>query len=217
MINVLLADDQELIRFGFRALIDAESDLTVIGEAADGAEAIDRAHETQPDVVLMDIRMPNVDGIEATKRIVANPRLEGTRVLILTTFDLDELVYQALQAGAAGFLLKDTRPEALVEAIRSVHTGETLLAPVITRRLVDNFVSQANPIDHEKRLEPLTAREIEVLTHVGLGESNDEIADELSISPLTAKTHVSRLIAKLAVRDRAQLVVTAYQTGLVSG
>lgn len=216
MISVLLVDDQELIRFGFKALIEAESDLTVVGEAADGAEAIDLAHDTQPAVVLMDIRMPNVDGIEATKRIVANPRLKDTRVLILTTFDLDELVYQALQAGAAGFLLKDARPEVLLDAIRSVNSGEALLSPTITRRLIDNFVAQANPVDHEKRLEPLTAREIEVLTRVGLGESNDEIAEVLLISPLTAKTHVSRLISKLAVRDRAQLVVTAYQTGLVS-
>lgn len=217
MIEVLLADDQELIRFGFRALIEAETDLTVTGEAADGAEAIDLAHEIQPDVVLMDIRMSRVDGIQATERIVGNPTLEGTRVLVLTTFDLDELVYRALRAGASGFLLKDTRPEALLEAIRAVHAGEHLLAPVITRRLIDKFVSQADPVERDKRLEPITAREIEVLTRVGLGESNEEIAEILQISPLTAKTHVSRLIAKLAVRDRAQLVVTAYQTGLVSG
>ena len=215
MIRILLADDQDLIRFGFRALIEAEPDLTVVAEANDGAEAIDRAHETQPDIVLMDIRMPDVDGIEATRRISANPRLENTRTLVLTTFDIDELVYQALQAGAAGFLLKDTHPDDLIAGIRAVHAGDALLSPVITRRLIDRFVSRPNPAHHEERLRPLTSREVEVLIHVGLGESNDEIAEALHISPLTAKTHVSRLIAKLAVRDRAQLVVTAYQTGLV--
>lgn len=216
MISVLLADDQELIRFGFAALIEAEPDLTIVGEAADGAEAIDLAHAMQPDIVLMDIRMPNVDGIQATKRILANPRLLRTRILVLTTFDIDELVYQALQAGAAGFLLKDTRPEKLLDGIRAVHAGDALLAPAITRRLIDKFVDQPHPNDHQSRLSPLTKREIEVLTHVGLGESNDEIAASLNISPLTSKTHVSRLIAKLAVRDRAQLVVVAYQTGLVT-
>ncbi len=214
MITVLLADDQELIRFGFAALIEAEPDLTIVGEAADGAEAIDLAHDTQPDIVLMDIRMPNTDGIEATRRILANPRLEHTRILILTTFDIDELVYQALQAGAAGFLLKDTRPENLIEGIKAIHAGDALLAPAITRRLIDKFVDQPSPDDHHDRLHPLTEREIEVLTHVGMGESNAEIAAALNISPLTAKTHVSRLIAKLGVRDRAQLVVTAFQTGL---
>ncbi|MEM9655970.1 MAG: response regulator transcription factor [Actinomycetota bacterium] len=216
MIRVLIADDQELVRFGFAALINAEDDLTVVGEAADGAEAIDLAHELQPDIVLMDIRMPNVDGIEATGRLLGNPRLAHTRVLVLTTFDIDDLVYRALEVGAAGFLLKDTRPDRLLDGIRAVHSGEALLAPAITRRLIDRFVTMRNPAQRQQRLDPLTSREIEVLTHVGLGLSNDEIAGVLHISPLTAKTHVSRLIAKLAVRDRAQLVVVAYQTGLVT-
>ena len=215
MIRILIADDQELIRFGFSALINAEDDLAVVAEAADGSEAIDLAHQHRPDVVLMDIRMPNTDGIEATGRILANPRLTETRVLVLTTFDIDELVYQALQAGAAGFLLKDTQPQKLLDAIRTIHDGEALLSPVITRRLIDRFIARPSPDDHARRLAPLTPREIEVLTHVGLGLSNEEIAIALHISPLTAKTHVSRLIAKLAVRDRAQLVVTAFETGLV--
>ncbi|MEM9655908.1 MAG: response regulator transcription factor [Actinomycetota bacterium] len=216
MIRVLIVDDQELVRFGFAALINAEDDLTVVGEATDGAEAIDMAHDLQPDLVLMDIRMPKVDGIEATGRLLRNPRLAHTKVLVLTTFDVDDLVYQALEVGAAGFLLKDTRPERLLDGIRAVHGGEALLAPAITRRLIDRFVTTPNPRKQEKRLAPLTSREVEVLTHVGLGLSNDEIAETLHISPLTAKTHVSRLITKLAVRDRAQLVVVAYQTGLVT-
>lgn len=215
MIRVLIADDQDLVRFGFAALINAEEDLTVIGEAADGAEAVDMAHDLQPDVVLMDIRMPRVDGIEATGRLLQNPRLINTRVLVLTTFDVDDLVYRALEQGASGFLLKDTRPERLLDGIRAVHSGESLLAPAITRRLIDRFVRTPNPADQQDRLAPLTAREVEVLVQVGLGLSNGEIAEVLHISPLTAKTHVSRLIAKLAVRDRAQLVVVAYQTGLV--
>lgn len=216
MIRILLADDQELVRFGFAALINAEDDLVVVGEAGDGAEAIDLAHELQPDVVLMDIRMPKVDGIAATGRLLQNPRLAGTRVLVLTTFDVDDLVYRALEQGASGFLLKDTHPERLLDGIRAVHRGESLLAPVITRRLIDRYVSTPNPAQQKQRLAPLTAREIEVLEQVGLGLSNSEIAETLYISPLTAKTHVSRLIAKLAVRDRAQLVVVAYQTGLVT-
>ncbi|MEM7339560.1 MAG: response regulator transcription factor [Actinomycetota bacterium] len=216
MIRVLIADDQELIRFGFVALVNAEPDLEVVGEARDGAEAIDKAHEMRPDVVLMDIRMPNVDGIEATGRIVANPRLDETRVLMLTTFDLDDFVYRALEEGASGFLLKDTRPEQLLDGIRAVHRGESLLAPAITRRLIDRFVTSTSPDQQRSRLAPLSNREVEVLTQVGLGLSNAEIAEALYISPLTAKTHVSRLINKLAVRDRAQLVVVAYQTGLVA-
>lgn len=216
MIRILIADDQELVRFGFAALINAEDDLTVIAEANDGAEAIDMAHELQPDLVLMDIRMPKVDGIEATGRLLSNPRLSHTRVLVLTTFDVDDLVYRALEQGASGFLLKDTHPERLLDGIRAVHRGESLLAPVITRRLIDRFVSTPNPAIQQERLAPLTAREVEVLEQVGLGLSNNDIAETLHISPLTAKTHVSRLIAKLAVRDRAQLVVVAYQTGLVT-
>ena len=215
MIRVLLADDQELVRSGFRALIDAEDDLAVVAEASTGSEAIDLAHTHQPDVILMDIRMPQLDGIAATARITADPRLERTRVLVLTTFDLDQYVYDALRAGASGFLLKDTAPGQLLDAIRIVAAGEALIAPSITRRLISEFAARPDPAAANDTLRTLTDREREILTEVGGGLNNAEIADRLYISPLTAKTHVSRIMTKLRARDRAQLVVTAYETGLV--
>ncbi|MEM9035535.1 MAG: response regulator transcription factor [Actinomycetota bacterium] len=215
MIRVLVADDHELIRFGFVELIDARDDMTVVGQASTGIEAIDLAVSTGPDVVLMDVRMPELDGIEATARITAHPRLADTRVLVLTTFDLDQYVYGALEAGASGFLLKDTVPGQLLDAIRVVAAGEALLAPSVTRRLIADFTARPDP-ETAVELADLTEREREVLAAVGRGRSNDELATELIISPLTAKTHVSRLRSKLGARDRAQLVVIAYRTGLVS-
>jgi DNA-binding NarL/FixJ family response regulator len=226
VIRVLLVDDQTLVRAGFRALLEAEEDLEVVGEAVDGAEAIELAARTMPDVVLMDIRMPRVNGLEATARITADPRLAGTRVLVLTTFELDEYVFGALRAGASGFLLKDVDPAALLDAVRLVHDGQALLSPQVTRRLIEAYVA-ATPVaepevpavgapDPDGRLNGLTPREREVLGLVGRGLSNHEIAERLVLSPLTAKTHVSRLFLKLAARDRAQLVVMAYETGLVT-
>lgn len=215
MTRVVIADDQELLRFGFAALIDAEDDLNVVGEATNGAEAVDLAHTAAPDVILMDIRMPEMDGIEATKRIVSDHRLAKTKILILTTFNIDELVYESLRAGASGFLLKDTPPQKLVDGVRTIASGNSLIDPVVTKQLVHEFVSRPKPETSKDILQHLTDREVEVLTHVGMGESNDEIAASLLISPLTAKTHVSRVISKLGVRDRAQLVVSAYETGLV--
>ncbi len=215
-IRVLVADDQELVRRAFVALLDAEDDLEVVGEAATGAEAVDRAFATRPDVVLMDIRMPDLDGIAATERITADHRLDGTRVLVLTTFDLDQYVYDALRAGAAGFLLKDTAPRRLLEGIRLVAAGDALLAPAITGRLIAEFAARPDPARHGRRLAQLTDRERDVLAQVGRGHNNAEIAERLVMSPLTAKTHVSRIMAKLGARDRAQLVVVAYETGLVT-
>jgi DNA-binding NarL/FixJ family response regulator len=227
-IRVLLVDDQTLVRAGFRALLGSEPDIEVVGEAVDGGEAIDLAADLRPDVVLMDIRMPRVDGLEATARISADPALAGTRVVVLTTFELDEYVFGALRAGAAGFLLKDVEPEALIDAVRLVHDGQALLAPRVTRRLIEAYVAYdpavAQPVADtradardQSRLAELTPREREVLALVGRGLSNTEIAEELVLSPLTAKTHVSRLFLKLGARDRAQLVVTAYETGIVGG
>lgn len=215
-VRVLLADDQELVRRGFGALINAEEGLEVVGEAATGAEAIDVAFATRPDVILMDIRMPELDGIAATARITADDRLSETRVLVLTTFDLDQYVYDALRAGASGFLLKDTAPQQLLDAIRIVAAGDALIAPNITRRLISEFAARPDPTASEARLDGLTARERDVLVEVGQGHNNAEIAQRLFISPLTAKTHVSRIMTKLAARDRAQLVVIAYETGLVT-
>jgi DNA-binding NarL/FixJ family response regulator len=217
MIRVALADDQELVRAGFRTLIESAEDLEVVGEAADGEEAVCLVRDHRPDVVLMDVRMPRVDGIEATKRIHDLSGAENVRVLVLTTFDLDEYVHAALRAGASGFLLKDASPAELLNAIRVIHEGDALLAPSITRRLIEDFAQHPRP---EKTpasvLQDLTARELEVLMLVARGLSNAEIADELVVSPATAKTHVSRILSKLEARDRAQLVVVAYETGLVS-
>ena len=213
-IGVVVADDQAVVRAGFRALIESEPDLEVLGEAANGADAVTVTGKTEPDVVLMDIRMPVMDGIEATRRITAAGH--PSRVLILTTFDLDEYVFAALRAGASGFLLKERPPEELLSAIRVIAAGEALLAPNITRRLIAHFVRQPDPQrPPSEALALLTAREREVLVLIANGLSNTEIADRLAMSVPTAKTHVSRILAKLAARDRAQLVVLAFQTGLV--
>lgn len=214
MIRVLIADDHELIRLAFAELVRADADMTVVGEASTGAEALRLARGARPDVVLMDIRMPDLDGIEATRQITRDDALADTRVVILTTFDLDQYVYGALEAGASGFLLKDTAPAQLLEGIRVVARGDALIAPSVTRRLIGDFTARPDP-DVAPELASLTDRERDVLAEVGRGCSNDEIAERLFISPLTAKTHVSRLRAKLAARDRAQLVVVAYRTGLV--
>jgi DNA-binding NarL/FixJ family response regulator len=222
VITVQLVDDQSLVRAGFRALLDAEDDVTVVAEAADGESAVAQARQHRPQVVLMDIRMPKVDGLQATAQITADPGLCETRVVVLTTFELDEYVFGALRAGASGFLLKDVEPADLVAAVRVVAAGEALLAPRLTRRLIEAFVAGpggggAGPPASAtaEALERLTPREREVLALVGRGRSNAEIAERLVLSPLTAKTHVARLFSKLGARDRAQLVVTAYESGLV--
>ena len=218
MISVLLADDQELVRAGFRALLNAEPDIQVVAEAADGLEAVKQAQQTHPDVVLMDIRMPGVDGLEATKRIAADPALVETRVVILTTFELDEYVFEALRTGASGFLVKDTEPVELLRGVRAVAAGDALLSPSVTRRVIGEFAvkgAQSRPIAQPAQFEQLTDREREVLVLVAEGLSNDEIAARLVISPATAKTHVSRTMIKLGARDRAQLVVYAYEAGLI--
>jgi DNA-binding NarL/FixJ family response regulator len=215
-IRVLLVDDQTLVRSGFRALLERADEIDVIGEAADGAEAVERARAERPDVVLMDIRMPGVDGLEATRRITSDSSLENVRVIMLTTFELDEYVFEALHAGASGFLLKDVEPDELRDAVRVVARGDALLAPSVTRSLIREFVTQ--PGRHRpppERLELLTEREREVMALVAAGLSNHEIAERLVISPATAKTHVSRTMMKLHAHDRAQLVVLAYETGLV--
>ena len=214
---MLLADDEGLVRSGFKVLLDLEDDITVVGEATTGAEAVERARATRPDVVLMDIRMPQLDGIDATREIANASGLDKVHVLILTTYDTDSNVFEALQAGASGFLLKDAGPAELLHAIRVVAAGEALLAPRITRRLIAQFTAQrAAAHDGENRLAVLTEREREVLALVGQGLSNDEIGAELFLSPATARTHVSHAMVKLGARDRAQLVVIAYQTGLVT-
>lgn len=216
MTSVVVADDQTLVRAGFRVLVDSAPDLSVVGEASTGREAVDVTLDMRPDVVLMDVRMPELDGIEATRRIAADRRTESTKIIMLTTFDRDEYVHDALRAGASGFLLKDTPPADLLDAIRIVAAGEALLAPSVTRRLIEDFVRRpAPPAGVAKQLRFLTAREREVLELVGSGLSNGEIADRLVVSPATAKTHVSRIMTKLGARDRAQLVIAAYETGLV--
>jgi DNA-binding NarL/FixJ family response regulator len=216
-IRVLLADDQALIRAGFRVLLEAAGDLTVVGEAVNGAQAVEMARQTGADVVLMDIRMPDVDGLEATRRIAGAGDLAGVKVIILTTFETDEYVYQALRAGASGFLVKDCEPGDLIHAVRVVARGDALLSPSVTRRLIDNLArSGLRPRPHSGHdLSRLTEREREILGLVAEGLSNDEIAARLYLSPLTTKTHVSRILAKLDARDRAQLVVIAYESGLV--
>jgi DNA-binding NarL/FixJ family response regulator len=216
-IRVLLAEDQPIARAGFRALLDAEPDLDVAGEAADGREAVAFARELRPDLVLMDIRMPELDGLEATRQITSDRTLNDTRVLVLTTFELDEYVFGALRAGASGFLLKGGEPGELLSAIRLVAAGESLLAPSVTRRLIEAYISQP---EHRTvapdGLDELSPRELEVLGLVARGSNNREIAEALYLSPLTVKTHVSRILMKLRARDRVQLVVIAYQAGLVS-
>ena len=220
-ISVLVVDDHSLVRAGFRSILGDEDDIDVVGEARDGAEAIEAAARERPDVVLMDVRMPGMDGLEATRRITADARLRGTRVIVLTTFDLDEYVFGALKAGASGFLLKGVEPQPLIDAVRTVAGGEALLAPGATRRLIEAYVTAQEapspPPDRGVALPAtLTAREVEILRLIAAGWTNGEIAGHLFISPLTCKSHVSRILAKLDARDRIQLVVLAYESGLVS-
>jgi DNA-binding NarL/FixJ family response regulator len=216
-VRVVLADDQALVRAGIRALVEAEAGIEIVGEAADGRSALETVQRTLPDVVVMDIRMPILDGLEATRLVAADPRLQGVRVLVLTTFEVDEYVFEALRAGAAGFMLKDAEPSELVRGIRVVAAGDSLLSPSVTRRIVESFVAAVPPsAPRAAQLGELTEREREVVTLVGSGLSNEEIATRLFISPATARTHVSRAMSKLEARDRAQLVVFAYETGLVS-
>lgn len=218
MIRVLLADDQALIRAGFRALLDSAEDLEVVGEAVDGDEAVALARTLRADVLLMDIRMPGMDGLEATRHIAADEDLAGVRVLVVTTFESDEYVYEAIRAGASGFLVKDTEPADLLQAVRVVARGDALISPSVTRRLIADIAARPRTAlaSVTYRIDHLTPREREVLALVGGGLSNDDIATSLFLSPLTAKTHVSRIMTKLAARDRAQLVVAAYETGLVT-
>jgi DNA-binding NarL/FixJ family response regulator len=216
MIGVLLADDQGLVRAGFRALLDAQDDIEVVGEAGDGDEALRRAIELAPDVVLMDIRMPKIDGLAATRQIVSDDRLGDTKVVILTTFGLDEYVFEAIRSGASGFLVKDTEPDELIHAVRVVAGGDALLSPTVTRSLIEEFAARTKEPGPSGDLERLTDREREVMSLAAEGLSNDEIAQRLFVSPATAKTHVSRAMVKLGARDRAQLVVMAYESGLVA-
>ncbi|MGI5192413.1 response regulator [Streptomyces sp. CA-288835] len=215
MIRVLLADDQSLVRAGFKALLDAQKDIEVAGEAADGEEALRKVRELRPDVVLMDIRMPVLDGLEATRRITEDAGLHDIKVVMLTTFELDEYVFEAIRSGASGFLVKDTEPDELLRAVRAVVEGDALLSPGVTRRLIAEFAARSKEPTAAQSLAELTEREREVMALVGIGLSNDEIARRLVVSPLTAKTHVSRTMVKLGARDRAQLVVLAYESGLV--
>jgi DNA-binding NarL/FixJ family response regulator len=215
VIRVVLADDQALVRAGFRSLLDAEPDIEVVGEAKEGLDAVRLARSLQPDLVLMDIRMPGMDGLTATREIAADPRLTAVRIVILTTFELDDYVFEALRAGASGFLVKDTEPVDLIAGVRLVASGEALLSPSVTRRVIEEFAVRAKEPPPSRELEELTEREREVMTLVGTGLSNEEIAERLVVSPATAKTHVSRAMIKLGARDRAQLVVLAYEHGLV--
>jgi len=215
VIRVLLADDQSLVRAGFRALLDAQPDIEVAGEASDGEEALAEVRELRPDIVLMDIRMPLLDGLAATRRITEDDALKDVKVVMLTTFELDEYVFEAIRSGASGFLVKDTEPEELLRAVRAVVDGDALLSPGVTRRLIAEFAARSKEPSGEGALAELTEREREVMALVGIGLSNEEIARRLVVSPLTAKTHVSRTMVKLGARDRAQLVVLAYESGLV--
>jgi DNA-binding NarL/FixJ family response regulator len=214
-ISVALADDQALVRMGLRVLIESEGDLVLVGEADNGRAAVNLIRRALPDVVLMDIRMPELDGISALRQVTADPALTGVRVIMLTTFELDEYVFDALQAGAAGFLIKDSEPADMLRAIRLVAAGESLLSPSVTRRVIETFTSRSALRRPHPRLAELTEREREVLGLIGEGLSNEEIAGRLVVSPATARTHVSRAMVKLGARDRAQLVVIAYQSGLV--
>jgi DNA-binding NarL/FixJ family response regulator len=216
VIRVALADDQALVRAGFRVLLHSEPGIEVVGEAADGAEAVELARRQRPDVFLMDIRMPGVDGLEATRRISAEQSLSCTRVVVLTTFESDDYIYEALRSGASGFLLKDTDPTVLLAAVRVVARGDALLSPSVTRRLIADIARRSGRPVWRSELDALTEREREVLELVAGGLTNNEIASKLHMSPLTAKTHVSRILTKLGARDRAQLVVIAYETGLVN-
>jgi DNA-binding NarL/FixJ family response regulator len=216
VIRVLIADDQALVRAGFRALLDSAPDITVVAEAGDGREAVRLAAAVRPDVVLMDVRMPVLDGLEATRLILGDPGLAGVRIVILTTFDLDEYIFEALRTGASGFLVKDTEPEDLLQGVRVVARGDALLSPTVTRRLIADYAARPRRPEPSARLNGLTDREREVVALVGAGLSNEEIAQRLVVSPATAKTHVSRAMVKLRVRDRAQLVVLAYETCLVA-
>ncbi|MGA6159357.1 response regulator [Stenotrophomonas sp. NPDC087984] len=215
VIRVALADDQILVRAGFRALLAAQPDIEVVGESADGEQALALVRERHPDVVLMDIRMPVLDGLAATRRITEDPALGEVKVVMLTTFELDEYVFEAIRSGASGFLVKDTEPEELLRAVRAVVGGDALLSPGVTRRLIAEFAARSREPAPAAALAELTEREREVMALVGMGLSNQEIARRLVVSPLTAKTHVSRTMVKLGVRDRAQLVVLAYESGLV--
>jgi DNA-binding NarL/FixJ family response regulator len=215
--GVLIADDQALVRRGFRMILEIEPGIEVVGEAADGVEAVAMTRELRPDVVLMDVRMPGLDGIDATRRITDDEACAGTRVVMLTTFDMDEYVYEALQAGASGFLLKDVQPELLVAGIRAVHAGESLLAPTVTRRMIESFLRKPPALERTAQhlLATLTARERETLALLARGLTNAEIAEELVVSETTVKTHVGRVLMKLRLRDRVQAVIFAYETGLV--
>jgi DNA-binding NarL/FixJ family response regulator len=216
VIGVLIADDQDLVRIGLKALVEAEDDMRVVGEAADGLATVALARQTHPEIVLMDVRMPGIDGIEATRRLAADATMSGTRVIVLTTFELDQYVFDALRYGASGFLTKDTKPAELLRAIRLVAAGEALLSPSVTRRVVREFAARpARTTRPHPQLDTLTEREKEIVGLVGEGLSNDDIAERLVVSPATARTHVSRAMIKLGARDRAQLVVFAYQSGLV--